>query len=342
MQAGTPAQQATGSKTIADLSRTAAQQAADHVAIRHKRDGAWHDVTFAEVHRIVSEIGRGLIDLGVAPGERVCILSNTRPEWTYADFAISAAGAVVVPIYPTNSAEECEWVIGNSEAVAVIVEDAEQMAKGAPARERLPKLRHVVVIDPAGDTADAMALDDLRERGRRHDAAELDARTDAVVPDDPYTFIYTSGTTGPPKGCVLSHRNYRSVLDMCLERGFLQGDDQLVYLYLPLAHAFALRIQLGAVDTGTAIAYWGGDTKQIIPEVMEVKPTYLPSVPRIFEKLYTLAQGQLAAEDLAAIRDVGGRVRDLEVAGEELPADLREQWAPLQPKADFVKSLFGG
>jgi long-chain acyl-CoA synthetase len=342
MEAGTAAQQATGSKTIADLSRTAAQQAADHVAIRHKRDGAWHDVTFAEVHRIVSEVGRGLIDLGVAPGERVCILSNTRPEWTYADFAISATGAVVVPIYPTNSPEECEWVIGNSEAVAVICEDAEQVAKVVAVRDRLPALRHLVVANPAGDVADAVSLDELRERGRRRDAAELDARTDAVGPDDPFTFIYTSGTTGPPKGCVLTHGNYRSVLDMVQQRGLLNGEDDLVYLFLPLAHAFALLIQLGAFDTGTTIAFWGGDTKQIIPELMEVKPTYLPSVPRIFEKLYTLASGQLPAEEIKAIREVGGRVRDLEVRGEEVPADLQAQWAPLQPKADFVRNLFGG
>src|SRR3954468_3548405 len=342
MEAGTAAQQATGSKTIADLSRTAAGQAAEHVAIRHKRDGAWHDVTFAEVHGIVSEIGRGLIDLGVAPGERVCILSNTRPEWTYADFAISAAGAVVVPIYPTNSPEECEWVIGNSEAVAVICEDAEQVAKVVAVRDRLPALRHLVVADPTGDVADAVALDELRERGRRRDAAELDARTDAVGPDDPFTFIYTSGTTGPPKGCVLTHGNYRSVLDMVQQRGLLNGEDDLVYLFLPLAHAFALLIQLGAFDSGTTIAFWGGDTKQIIPELMEVKPTYLPSVPRIFEKLYTLASGQLPAEEIKAIREVGGRVRDLEVRGEEVPADLQAQWAPLQPKADFVRNLFGG
>ncbi|HSD80938.1 MAG TPA: AMP-dependent synthetase/ligase [Solirubrobacteraceae bacterium] len=342
MEAGTAAQRTTGSKTIADLSRRAAEKFGDQVAIHRKRDGAWHDMTFAEAHAIVSEIGRGLIDLGIAPGERVCILANTRPEWTHADFAISAAGAVVVPIYPTNSPEECEWVIGNSEAVAVVCEDASQIAKVVAVRDRLPRLRHLVAIDAAGEIADAIPLDELRARGRRRDASELDARTDAVGPDDPFTFIYTSGTTGPPKGCVLSHRNYRSVLDMVTQRDLLQGEDDLVYLFLPLAHAFALLIQLAAVDTGTAIAYWGGDTKQIIPELMEVKPTYLPSVPRIFEKLYTLAQSQLPAEEIAAIRTVGGRVRDLEAAGEEVPADLREQWALLAPKAEFVRNLFGG
>jgi long-chain acyl-CoA synthetase len=342
MQAGTAAPHTTGSKTIADLSRKAAERYGDHVAIRYKRDGAWHDITFAEAHGVVSEIGRGLIDLGIAPGDRVCILADTRPEWTFADFAISAAGAVVVPIYPTNAPEECEWVIGDSGAVAIVCENAAQVAKVAAVRDRLPALRHVIVADPAGETGDTIALDDVRERGRALDAADLDARTDAVTPDDPFTFIYTSGTTGPPKGCVLSHRNYRAVLDMVTQRNLFAGGDDLVYLFLPLAHAFALIIQLASVDTGTAIAYWGGDAKQIIAELMEVRPTYLPSVPRIFEKLYTLAQGQLPAEELEAIRRVGGRVRDLELAGQPIPDDLAEQWAPLQPKADFVKNLFGG
>jgi long-chain acyl-CoA synthetase len=342
MEAGTAARNKTGSKTIADLSRKAAEKYGDRVAIRHKRDGAWHDVTFGQAHETVSEIGRGLIDLGIEPGDRVCILADTRPEWTYADFGISAAGAVVVPIYPTNAPEECEWVIGNSDAVAVVCDNASQLAKVRAVRDGLPNLRHLIVIDAEGETADAIALDALRERGRGREAAELDARTDGVTPDDPFTFIYTSGTTGPPKGCVLSHRNYRSVLDMVTQRDIFQGDDDLVYLFLPLAHAFALLIQLASVDTGTSIAYWGGDSKQIIPELMEVKPTYLPSVPRIFEKLYTLALGQLPAEEIEAIRRVGGRVRELQVAGQEIPAELREEFAPLQPKADFVRNLFGG
>src|SRR3954449_11282754 len=129
MEAGTAAQQSTGSRTIADLSRAAAEKFGDHVAIRAKRDGAWHDVTFREAHEVVSEIARGLIDLGIQPGERVCLLASTRPEWTYVDFAITSAGAAVVPIYPTNSPEECEWVAGNSDAIAVVCENAAQLAK---------------------------------------------------------------------------------------------------------------------------------------------------------------------------------------------------------------------
>jgi long-chain acyl-CoA synthetase len=342
MEAGTTPAGGTGSTTIADLCARAAERFGEQVAIKHKVDGAWRDVTFAEMGAIVEEIGLGLIALGLQPGERVSILCNTRPEWTYADFAISSAGGVVVPVYPTNSPEECEWVAGNSESVFVVCEDAEQVAKIVAVRERLPELRKIIVIDPSGDVADAISLDDVRARGNRRDAELLHARRDAIGPDDPFTFIYTSGTTGPPKGCVLTHGNYRSVLDMVGDRGLFQQGDDLVYLFLPLAHAFALLIQLGAVDRGTAIAYYGGDTKAIVSELMEVKPTYLPSVPRIFEKLYTLAQQQLTPDELATIRTVGGRIRDLEVRGEAVPDDLREQFAGVAPKAEFVRGLFGG
>jgi len=338
MEAGT--NPTTGSRTIADLLPRAAAQFGDRVALKHKAGGEWRDVTYAEVGEIVTEIGLGLIDLGIEPGERVCILANTRPEWTYADFAITATGAAVVPIYPTNSPEECEWVAGNSDAVAVVAEDATQVAKIEAVRADLPRLRHIVVVD--GPVEGTVTLDELRERGRARDRSELEARYEAVGPDDPFTFIYTSGTTGPPKGCVLTHGNYRAVVDMVGERDLFSEEDDLVYLFLPLAHAFALLIQLATFDRGVAIAYFGGDPKQIIPELMEVKPTYLPSVPRIFEKLFTLAQGQLGAEEIEQIRTIGGRIADLEVAGEEVPQELRDQFAELAPKAEFVRNLFGG
>jgi long-chain acyl-CoA synthetase len=334
----------TGSKTMADLFGRAAEIHGDHTFARHKVGDEWQDVSYARAWEIVREIGLGLVDLGVQAGDRVCILANTRPEWSFADFGAASAGAVVVPIYQTNSPKECEWVAANSEAVAVIAEDAAQVAKIVEVRDSLPSLRHIVVMEPEGADASAITLDELRERGRGRDAAELQARIDAVKPSDPFTFIYTSGTTGPPKGCVLTHGNYRSMLDMCTSLSVLRGGDEsdVIYLFLPLAHSFALLIQLLNVDLGGTIAYFGGDTRQIIPELTQVKPTYLPSVPRIFEKLYTLAQTQLPAEEIALIRTVGGRIRDLEVAGQEVPQELRDQFEPVAAKAEFVHSLFGG
>src|SRR3954454_14852840 len=346
MQAGTTTvATSTGSKTIADLIARAAEQYGERVAARHKAGGVWHDVTYAQVGEAVREIGLGLIDLGIEPGDRVCILARTRVEWTYCDFAISSAGAVVVPIYPTNSPEECEWVAGNSESVAIVCEDAEQVAKIVAVRERLPELRAIIVMDPSGDTADAVALDEVRERGGERDAAELEARTAGVGPDDTFTIIYTSGTTGPPKGCVLTHGNYRRTLDMCETLGVLRGEEE-IYLFLPLAHSFGLLIQLLSYDVGDSIAYFGGDPDQIVAELQEIKPTYLPSVPRIFEKVYTLvmaSQPPEGRERMTAAAQLGATVRNMQLRGEPVPPELQEKFAQADEQLfKNVRAVFGG
>jgi len=343
MEAGTEVTR-TGSKTIADLMELAAAKYGDATAIRHKVDGAWQDVSFTELGGIASEISRGLIDLGIAKGDRVALLANTRPEWTYADFGITSTGAVVVPIYPTNAPEECHWVISDSGAVAIVCEDAEQVAKVTAVRDRLPDLKHVIVMIPGGDTGDAITLDELRERGRGLDPSVVGERAAAVTPEDPYTFIYTSGTTGNPKGCVLLHRNYHSVLDMVLRRGLFAGNgDDVTYLYLPLAHAFALIILLASTEAGTTIAYFGGDTKQIIAELNEVHPTYLPSVPRIFEKIYTLVTANAPAELIEQAVAVGAKVRALQAAGEPVPAELQAGFDEADEKLfSNVRAAFGG
>jgi long-chain acyl-CoA synthetase len=335
-------ERATGSNTIADLIELAAERYGDSPAIRHKRDGAWHDVSYAELGEIVSEVGRGLIDLGIQPGDRVAILCTTRPEWTYASFGITSAGAVAVPIYPTNSPEECQWVAGNSEAHAIVCENAEQVAKIRAVQGDLPALETIIVVDPAGDVGDAIALDEIRERGRTRDAAELSERAHAVTRDQPYTIIYTSGTTGPPKGCVLSHGNYRDVVTMVEKDAVVEAGD-VAYLFLPLAHSFALLIQLTILDLGATLAYFGGDPKQIIPELSEVKPTYLPSVPRIFEKLYTLVTAHGDAEQIKAATQVGLKVRQLQAAGQEVPQELQAHYDAAEEKLfKNVRAAFGG
>ena len=300
----------TGSKTIADLLPLAAERYGDRVAVQYKHDGAWRDVTVAQVAAISQEIGLGLVDLGIQPGDRVSILCRTRPEWTYCDFGATEAGACVVPIYPTNSPEECEWVLADSGAHAVICEDAAQVAKIAEVRARLPRLEHVIVIDADGAPADAIPLADLRARGQHGDRTELDRRIEAVKHDDPFTIIYTSGTTGPPKGCVLTHGNYRAILTMAQSTRAVDGDE-VTYLYLPLAHSFALLIQLLSFDVGATLAYWSNDPQQIIVELNEVHPTNFPSVPRIFEKIYTLVTSNGDPELIAKAVKVGIAVREL-------------------------------
>jgi long-chain acyl-CoA synthetase len=356
--AQTPPTASAAGRTIADLVPDTAAAFGDRVAIRYKQDGTWLDVTYAQLGETVQELALGLIDLGIEPGERVCILAGTRPEWSYVDMAITATGAVVVPIYQTNSPEECHWVISDSGACAIVCEDAEQLAKIAAVRERLPELRTIIVIDPPSEAGEplgsleAIPLAEVRERGRRRvglgGAEELERRRAALGPQDPYTFIYTSGTTGPPKGCVLSHGNYRDTVDMVREVGQIR-DDEISYLFLPLAHAFALLIQLGAFDRGSTIAYWGGDTKQIVAELQEVQPTFLPSVPRIFEKIYTLAHGAIEAqppeerERTEAALELGRRVRDLIAREEPIPEELRGPFEEAEEGLfKNVRAIFGG
>jgi long-chain acyl-CoA synthetase len=340
MESSTTVPSSTGSSTIADLMGLAAERYADRPAVSFKRGDEWVEVTYREVGDIVSEIARGLIDLGLQSGDRAAILCSTRPEWTYASFGISSAGGVVVPIYPTNSPEECEWVAGNSESRLLFAEDAEQAAKIAQVRDRLPNLEAVIVLDGSADGA--ITLDELRQRGRGRSHDEVAERAAAVKPEDPYTFIYTSGTTGPPKGCVLLHGNYRSVVTMCETASVLHEGD-VVYLYLPLAHSFALLIELIAFDLGGKIAYWGGDPKGIVGELMAVKPHYLPSVPRIFEKIYTLVTSSGDAEKIRGATQLGLKVRALQDAGQPVPDELQAMY----DKADEelfknVRNVFGG
>jgi long-chain acyl-CoA synthetase len=335
-------------RTIARAAADAAERFGNRVAVRHKQDDEWRERTFSEVSEIVDEIALGLVGLGIEPGDRVALLANTRPDWTYSSLAISRAGGVVVPIYPTNSPEECEWVAGNSDARIVICEDPGQAAKIRQVRDNLEHVEHVVLIDPADpgghQTNDTISIEELRERGRgAGDPSELERRCEGVSPEDPYTIIYTSGTTGAPKGVVLSHANCASVGVMVEEIGFI-NDDEVSYLYLPLAHAFALTVQLASFDVGTAIVYFGGDTQQIVPELMEVKPTYVPSVPRIFEKIYSLALGM--AEDPQQLRDaveLGVKVRRMRRRGEDVPTDLQAAFDRAEERLyGRVRGLFGG
>ncbi len=358
MEAGTAEQvpqaaPASSSRTLADLVPHAAAEFGERPAARYKRDGEWHDISYTQLDEIVQEIALGLIDLGIDAGERICILANTRPEWSYADLAATAIGAVVVPIYQTNSPEECHWVLADSAACAIVCEDATQLAKVAAVRDRLPQLRTVIVIDPPANEADAQALDaisleEVGERGRQREPAELARRRDAVRPEDPYTFIYTSGTTGPPKGCVLNHSNYVAMMDMIRGVGHIEPDE-VIYLYLPLAHSYALLIQLAVFELGGTLAYFGGDTQQIVAELGEVKPTYLPSVPRVFEKVYALAQGAIGAQGpeeqqrAQAAVALGCKVRDMQVRGEAIPPELHEPFEQAEEKLfKNVRAIFGG
>jgi long-chain acyl-CoA synthetase len=335
--------------TVTELPRSAAERFSDNVASRFRAGEDWHEMTYGETGAAIDEVALGLIDLGIEAGDRVCILADTRVQWTIASYGISAAGAVVVPIYPTNSPSECKWVIGNSEARAVFVENREQRAKIDQIRDELPSLEHVIAIDKdGGRITGGLSLEELRERGRSGDRGHLSARAQAIEPGDPYTIIYTSGTTGPPKGVVLTHANAMSVCQMVEEIAFVEPGET-TYLYLPLAHAFALTSMLASFDQGTTIVYYGGDTKQIVPEILGTHPTYLPSVPRIFEKIYTMAmnmQAQAGEEDKERFKQavkLGVEVRRRQERGEDVPEEMMGPFRQADEQIFArVRGLFGG
>ena len=331
--------------TVAALPASAAERFPERNAVRYKDGGEWQELTYAEAVGAIQELALGLVDLGIEVGDHVSVLAETRWEWTLASYGISAAGGVVVPIYPTNAPNECKWVLGNSETRAVICENEAQRAKIEQVRGELGTLEHVIGIDAGGGEP---TIDELRERGRAREPQELSARQEAVAPSDAYTIVYTSGTTGPPKGVVLTHANAMSVCKMVQELEFVQPGEK-TYLYLPLAHVFALTAQLASYDQGTSIIYFGGNTREILPELIQTKPTYLPSVPRIFEKLYAAAMGMReAASDEEKLRldraiKLGVEVRRRRERGEDVPDELLAPFE--QADADVferVRGLFGG
>ena len=304
--AGVTGAQGTGSKTIADLLPLAVRKYGDKPAQRHKLGEEWVDSSYTELGEVVREVALGLVDLGIQRGDKVSILANTRPEWTQACFGILTAGGTLVTIYQTNSPAECQYVLEHSDSRAVFVEDKDQLAKIRQVEDSCPTLEQIVVMDPEGaELGDALSLEQLRERGRGRDDSEWEARYQAVEPGDPCLYIYTSGTTGPPKGCVLSHANYRAITDaVVVDATIAEGDTS--YLFLPLAHAFAILIQFATFDLGAVLAYWSRDPKMIVADIVQVNPTFFPSVPRMFEKIYTLATSNIEDKEACARRSRSG------------------------------------
>ncbi len=234
------------SRTLADLLPKAAEKNGPAGAFLFRNEaGDWEEVTFDQVVADVQALALGFLEIGIRPGDKVAILGNTRPEWTLFDFAAMSTGATVVPIYQTNSPAECQYVLEHSESRAVVVENEDQLAKIMAVRDSLPALEHIVIM--IGEAEPAISLDELRRKGESGTAEDFKSSYEAVEPDDLCKIVYTSGTTGPPKGCMISHSNYRAMLDMADSVNIIE-EGETSYLFLPLAHAFALLIQYGMMD----------------------------------------------------------------------------------------------
>ncbi|MDT5149496.1 MAG: long-chain acyl-CoA synthetase [Mycobacterium sp.] len=258
----------------------------DHVIVQRLVEGSWTDVTCAQVADEVRSAALGLIAEGVQPGDRVAILSATRYEWAILDFAILSIGAVTVPIYETSSAEQVRFVLSDSGAVVAFAETDEHAKKIEQLSEELPELRLVLRIDGTGPSA----FDQLAERGKATDPAEVQARLAAIKSADVATLVYTSGTTGRPKGCQLTHSNLLHEMrgaKACFPALLDKGEKLLVFL--PLAHVLARAITIAAFSNKVTLGFTS-DVKNLVPTLGVFKPTLVVSVPRVFEKVYNTAE----------------------------------------------------
>jgi long-chain acyl-CoA synthetase len=270
-------------------------------ALAYRKGDTFVDLTVSEVAERVRDVAAGLMASGVEPGDRVALFSKTRLEFTVSDLAILAAGAVTVPIYETSSPAQVQWVVGNSGAKVLIVEDDALQAVAQEVAGALPELQHTFVIDRGG-------LDQLVHTGQSVEAGEVDARIAGITHDSLATLVYTSGTTGNPKGVMLTHGNFiwdvRQVVSEMPDL-FIEGTSTL--MFLPLAHIFARVVQMGAVAEGVVIAYSTG-VKNLVEELKMYPPTWVFSVPRVFEKIYNTAHGQAGSGLKAHIFDQAVKV----------------------------------
>jgi long-chain acyl-CoA synthetase len=281
-------------------------------------DGGWREVAWAEAGRAVEEIANGLLALGVRKGDAFAILGRNALEWTLFDFALGLVGAVATPIYASSAKRDCLYILEHSESVGVLVEGDEHRAK---------------VEGYDGRVLAYADLDDLRARGRSFAAdnpAALAEATAAIDEDDLFTYIYTSGTTGPPKACMIRHRNYYAMATKSevYEESATRGDVML--LYLPLAHNFGRTMELSGVHRGYTIAFLA-DPLRAAEVLARVRPTILPTVPRLFEKMHTIvtarldeaagAKGKLAHWALG----IGRRWSEHVQQGERIPPALAVQ-----------------
>ncbi|MEX2289774.1 MAG: long-chain fatty acid--CoA ligase [Mycobacteriales bacterium] len=281
---------------MTDIVLERARTAPDQVVFTRKVDGRWTPVTAREFATEVGAVAAGLAASGVQPGDRVGLMSKTRYEWTLCDYAIWTAGAVTVPIYETSSAEQVQWNLGDSGAVAVIVESAGHQQTLEQVRGSLPDLASSWQIDAGG-------LEELAASGRDVPDSELEARRATLTTDSLATIIYTSGTTGRPKGCELTHGN---LLGTCRSASVVLPElfhpTGSTLLFLPLAHVFARLIQVACVESGARMGHTA-DLKALLPDFATFQPTFILSVPRVFEKVYNGAKQKAHGDGKGAIFD---------------------------------------
>jgi long-chain acyl-CoA synthetase len=311
-----------GRRTIAQLWLDAIAANRTNPAYLVEHDDGWREVTWGEADERVRSYANGLLARGVRKGDNIALLARNSLDWALLDFALARIGAVGIPVYASSSSRDVGYLLAHSESVAILCEDAEQLAKVEAVDEELPGLVHVLTYHD---------LDGLAAHGRDFASAHpeaLDEATAAVGEDDLYTIIYTSGTTGPPKGCMLSNRNYWEMASVVDHLPGYHRPEDLMLLYLPLAHNYGRLMLLLGAKVGFTIALLS-DPLRVAEALPVVRPTVLPSVPRVYEKVYSVVQSRFD-ETTGSKRKlidwslgVGREVSRLEAQGAPVPAGLR-------------------
>ncbi|EAU63539.1 AMP-dependent synthetase/ligase [Stigmatella aurantiaca] len=282
-----------GEQTLVELLLHQAQNPSK-VAVSHKVDGRWQEVTWGQVLQQVKELSAGLLAQGVKPGDRVALFANTTLQWVVSDLAISAARAVTVPIYSSNTPDECRYILNHSETTVLLVDndekDAKQIGRLSRIRQRLadcPTVRKVVVFEGPATGEREISLAEVLAQGKAEEAAHPSAfeeRSRQVAVEDAWGFIYTSGTTGEPKGVILTHGNWAYEARITQALGLMLPQDS-VMLFLPLAHVFAQVVKAAWLRMSFRLIF-AESVDKLLPNLVETRPSVLPSVPRVFEKVY--------------------------------------------------------
>ncbi len=297
-------------------------------ALRYKAGGSWKDITHQELARRVKHVALGLRELGIGPGERVAIISQNRPEWAIVDFACLSIGCADVSVYPTLPAPQVAYLLRDSDTRAVFVENREQYDKVVSVRDETPHVEHIIALDAAVgmDAPGVLSFQELLQRGAAAESSYPTYREDALAvdPEALATLIYTSGTTGPPKGVMLTHRNFCTNVDAALQVLFIGPEDACLSA-APLSHSLErMAGHYTMLHAGSTINY-AESVEQIAANLLEVRPTVMIFVPRLYEKLYArvlenaMSSGAAKRRIFFWARDAAERWAELALAKQPIP-----------------------